>query len=206
MAPVELRLLVKLSPCCGCDRDKELLGRAQGCRKVQNRLKVLHSSLPSALLSTPTSTFLQGAKACSLSLPAPRRFLWEAKQYLNFPAWQENLYLLSFVGSYHSNISCQVFFPPGHLWEGPHTLRLPSPMKAFPVRRTLFESTWDTMEAFQKVFPISLLLTWKVVVSLPCQSLTTAQWKMLYRYGLLEGIFKLQKKLIDVLESRFIFK
>lgn len=43
-----------------------------------------------------------------------------------------------------------------------------------------FWTTWDTMEAFQKVFPICLLLLWKVVVSLLCQSLSSARWKMLY--------------------------
>lgn len=82
------------------------------------------------------SSHTLSVKACSLSLPN----LWpEAKQNLNFPAWKEKSLSPSFTGSYHSSINCQAYSPPGHLWEGPHTNRLFSHMKDFPVRHTLFE-------------------------------------------------------------------
>lgn len=71
---------------------------AQSCKKVQNRWKILHFSLSSALFSTPTSTCPQWVKAYTLSLPDQLHFLLEAKQHLNFPAWKENLYLPVLLG------------------------------------------------------------------------------------------------------------
>lgn len=58
----------------------------------------------------------------------------------------------------------------------------------------LFWTTWDRLKVFLKVFPLSLLLTGIVAISLTCQPLSPILWKMLYGYSLLEEIIKLLKE------------
>lgn len=96
MAPVELRLLVKLSPCCGCDRDKQLLGRAQSCRKVQNRLKVLRFSSAQHIFITSGidfRTFSETEILCPLpSSPHPHPHSYREQRLAVFPSQIQGIF------------------------------------------------------------------------------------------------------------------
>lgn len=134
--------LVKLLDCSDCDWDKQYPPTDTQSPKLQETQNRLHSSASSCpLLSTHIHTLTVSEGLFSFP-PTSTKFLTRGKTLFKLSNMEGKSLSPSFAGSYHSGINCQAYSPPGHLGKGPHTIRLFSHMKDFPVRHTLFEIHW----------------------------------------------------------------
>lgn len=133
--------LVKLLDCSDCDWDKQYPPTDTQSLKLQEISEKAESSTSCPLFSTHIHTPTVSEGLFSFP-PRSTKFLTGGKTIFKLSSMEGKSLSPSFAGSYHSSINCQANSPPGHLWEGPHTIRLSSHMEEFPVRHTLFEIHW----------------------------------------------------------------